>query len=84
MLFACAGYKVSLYDEVQEQVERARAEIHSKLKTVRDQALTRGTLTVDEQIARVSGEPDLQSCVRDAFFIQVSQRENPFGLSSGL
>ncbi|XP_041352267.1 lambda-crystallin homolog isoform X2 [Gigantopelta aegis] len=76
MLFACAGYQVSLYDELDEQVDRARDEIHAKLAALRDQGLARGSLTLEQQAARVAGQHDLQECVRDAIFIQECVPEN--------
>ena len=72
MLFAAAGYKVVMFDIEPKQVEGALAEILVQLNNLKEKELLRGTLSVQEQHARISGTNDLQECVKDTVYIQVS------------
>lgn len=56
MLFASAGYKVIVYDILQEQVEKAKEDIALQINTLESKKLLRGKLNGQEQISLISGE----------------------------
>ena len=76
MLFAAAGYKVVMFDIQPTQVQSALSEILVQLKNLQEKGLLRGSLTVEEQHARISGTNDLRQCVQDAVYIQVTFKHN--------
>ena len=71
MLFVAAGYKVDLYDIVDTQVQHALSEIKDQLVELENMGLMRGTLTKEEQHARITGKTSLEDCVAGAKFILV-------------
>ncbi len=75
MLFACAGYRVSLYDADPSQISGALSEIESQLRRLRSQGYTRGTLSLQEQLDRISPAASLKECLDGAFFVQVEFKE---------
>ena len=72
MLFAGSEYKVCIYDNVSKQVEDGLVDIRSKLTELQTTGHLRSALSVDEQMSLIEGTSDLKSCVKDAFYIQVS------------
>jgi len=71
MLFAESGFKVCIYDNISKQLEDGLADIHSQMNKLKSTGQLRGTLSVAEQMALIEGTVDLESCIRDAFYIQV-------------
>lgn len=76
MLFASVGYKVSIFDIEQKQVEGALTEIKKELKRLEDSKVLRGKLSADEQIACVTGCTSLAEVIKDAVLIQECVPEN--------
>jgi 3-hydroxyacyl-CoA dehydrogenase len=72
MLFAGSGYKVCIYDNASKQVEDGLVDIRSKLTELQTTGHLRSNLSVDEQMSLIEGTSDLKNCVKDAFYIQVS------------
>ncbi|XP_071113482.1 lambda-crystallin-like [Haliotis cracherodii] len=70
MLFACAGYEVSLYDVDPEQVARALEDIRVQLDKLQKEGLPRGTLSAQQQRDRISPVDSVKDCVQGAFYIQ--------------
>ncbi|XP_028130981.1 lambda-crystallin homolog [Diabrotica virgifera virgifera] len=70
MIFAAAGYKVSLYDIDSQQIEVALADINQQLQTLEKEKVLRGTLTGKQQFALISGTTSLAETVKDATIVQ--------------
>ncbi|CAG9858887.1 unnamed protein product [Phyllotreta striolata] len=70
MIFAAAGWRVSLYDIEPKQIETALADINQQLKTLEKEKLLRGTLSADQQFALISGTTKLVECVKNATMLQ--------------
>jgi len=70
MLFAAAGYNVTIYDILPDQVEAAKTNIRTSLQDLSRQGLLRGTLSSDEQHDLIKGTNDLADCVKDAVYVQ--------------
>ncbi|XP_067675507.1 lambda-crystallin-like [Haliotis asinina] len=70
MLFACAGYKVSLYDVDPEQVSRALDDIRAQLQKLQEEGLPRGSLSPQQQLERISPADSVKDCLQGAFYIQ--------------
>ena len=71
MLFAAAGYDVKLYDISPTQIEEALRQISLQLHDLQAKGLLRGSLTVEEQYARITTTNDLKQCVDGAVYVQV-------------
>ena len=71
MLFAAAGYDVVLFDILPKQLEDARSEILLQLNDLKSKGLLRGSLSVEEQHARITGTTELKQCISDAVYVQV-------------
>ena len=76
MLFAAAGYRVSLYDSMPEAVANAQKLIFDQLRTLSEQGLLRGKLSVDQQYSLVSEAHSLEDCVLNAVYVQECVPEN--------
>ena len=55
MLFAGAGYHVSMYDVSLDLVDKAIKDIDEQLKALEKSGMLRGTTTAAQQLALVSG-----------------------------
>ncbi|KAI5738380.1 hypothetical protein M8J77_006240 [Diaphorina citri] len=75
MIFASAGYKVSLYDVLSEQIENAKNTIQHTLQDYHQKGCLKGPLSPEEQFGLISGTPVLRECLEDAIFIQESVPE---------
>lgn len=71
MLFAGAGYEVSLYDVDENQVTKALDLIKQKLLEYEEKGFLRGKGTAPEQASKVSGTQTLQECLSGAYYVQV-------------
>lgn len=76
MLFASVGYRVQIYDISAQQIASALKHIESDLKRLEHDNLLRGTLTAEQQIARISGTTDIVELAKDCFYIQECVPEN--------
>jgi L-gulonate 3-dehydrogenase len=56
MLFAGAGYQVSLYDVSLDLVEKAIKDIDEQLQALEKSGMLRGTTTAAQQLVLVSGK----------------------------
>jgi len=70
MIFASVGYKVSIYDIVESQVENALKQAKTQLKKLEERGLLRGKLSADEQFNCISGSTDIKQAISGAFFLQ--------------
>ncbi|KAM4700280.1 lambda-crystallin homolog [Discoglossus pictus] len=70
MVFASGGFRVKLYDIVKEQVTTALEDIRNQMEELKKSDMLRGSLTVVEQMALISGCSDLKTALEGAIFIQ--------------
>lgn len=73
MLFASAGYNVVIYDKDDSASLDVLATIEEELHKLESSQLLRGDLSAEEQVKLISRAEDLETCVKDAFFVQVSR-----------
>ncbi|XP_043547844.1 lambda-crystallin homolog isoform X1 [Chiloscyllium plagiosum] len=76
MLFASAGYKVVLYDTVQQQVSSAIESIRQQLTELERTGRLRGTFKPEEQMMLITACNDLAQAVEGASHIQECVPEN--------
>ncbi|GCC28759.1 hypothetical protein chiPu_0007193 [Chiloscyllium punctatum] len=76
MLFASAGYKVVLYDTVQQQVSSAIESIRQQLTELERTGGLRGTFKPEEQMMLITACNDLAQAVEGASHIQECVPEN--------
>ncbi|XP_048454029.1 lambda-crystallin homolog isoform X3 [Rhincodon typus] len=72
MLFASAGYRVVLYDTVQQQVTSAIENIRQQLTELERTGRLRGTFKPEEQMMLITASNDLAQAVEGAIHIQVN------------
>jgi len=70
MLFVGAGYSVSLYDIVADNVDVALADIQQQLVTLETKGLLRGSLSADDQYKLISKSNSLADCLAGAIYCQ--------------
>jgi len=71
MLFASAGYEVKLFDVNMQIVAEVLDDILIQLKSISNAGMSRGHLSVTEQLQQITGAHSLADCVSDAIYIQV-------------
>uniref|UniRef100_A0A8C6ZAJ6 Crystallin lambda 1 n=1 Tax=Nothoprocta perdicaria TaxID=30464 RepID=A0A8C6ZAJ6_NOTPE len=76
MVFAAAGFKVKLYDIVQQQIKSALENIRKQMKELEESGFLKGALSAEQQLALISGCTDLREAVEGATFIQECTPEN--------
>lgn len=76
MIFASVGYKVSIYDIVESQVENALKQTKVQLNSLEQRGLLRGALTAEQQFGCITGCTDIKQAVTGAFFLQECVPEN--------
>ncbi|XP_048454028.1 lambda-crystallin homolog isoform X2 [Rhincodon typus] len=76
MLFASAGYRVVLYDTVQQQVTSAIENIRQQLTELERTGRLRGTFKPEEQMMLITASNDLAQAVEGAIHIQECIPEN--------
>jgi L-gulonate 3-dehydrogenase len=76
MLFAGAGYSVSMYDTNPDQLKVAVDDIKQQLHHLKEQGLLRGQLTIDEQMKLLTTTSDLKTAMHNAIYVQESVWEN--------
>ncbi|XP_078513200.1 lambda-crystallin homolog [Lissotriton helveticus] len=70
MVFASAGYKVKIYDIVQQQVTSALEDISKQMEELNKSGMLRGSLSPEKQLSLITGCSDLKSALDGAVFIQ--------------
>ncbi|GBM86199.1 Lambda-crystallin [Araneus ventricosus] len=75
MLFASGGYDVVIYDKDETASLDALTTIEEELHKLESLTLLRGDLSAEEQVKLISRAEDLETCVKDAFFVQESVPE---------
>uniref|UniRef100_A0A452J5H0 3-hydroxyacyl-CoA dehydrogenase NAD binding domain-containing protein n=1 Tax=Gopherus agassizii TaxID=38772 RepID=A0A452J5H0_9SAUR len=70
MVFAGGGFKVKLYDVVQQQITSALEYIRKEMKELEKSGMLKGTLNAEKQLSFISGCIDLKTAVDGAMFIQ--------------
>uniref|UniRef100_A0A8C0JDF7 Crystallin lambda 1 n=1 Tax=Chelonoidis abingdonii TaxID=106734 RepID=A0A8C0JDF7_CHEAB len=70
MVFAGGGFKVKLYDVVQQQITSALEYIRKEMKELEKSGMLKGTLNAEKQLSLISGCMDLKTAVDGAMFIQ--------------
>ena len=76
MIFASAGYKVTLYDILESQVSAALTNIASELVQFEKYGVIRGQLSATDQTALISGSSNLSDCIKDCVYVQECVPEN--------
>lgn len=76
MIFASAGYKVTLYDILDSQVSAALTNIASELVQFEKDGVIRGTISAADQTKLISGSSNLSDCIKDCVYVQECVPEN--------
>ena len=72
MLFAAAGYHVSLFDSDQSQLTTASTEILTQLQYLKSENLLSGNLSASEIFSQISSASTLKECLQNSFYVQVN------------
>ncbi|BFZ10216.1 hypothetical protein BsWGS_13255 [Bradybaena similaris] len=70
MIFAGAGYKVTIFDILPEQVSKALETVKLRLTKYEAQGCLRGSLSAQKQISLVSGSSSLEECLHGSSYVQ--------------
>ncbi|XP_072013795.1 lambda-crystallin-like isoform X1 [Amphiura filiformis] len=70
MIFASAGYQVTLYDILPSQVSTALENIKGRLDDLKKAGQLRGSLSPEEQFNLITGTNDLKEAIQGAGFVQ--------------
>lgn len=70
MIFASAGYKVTIYDIDESQVKNALDDINRQLFKLESEKVLRGTLSASQQVQLIDGCNDLKVIVEKSAFLQ--------------
>jgi len=76
MIFASAGYKVTLFDIDENQVAKALENIATELIQFEKDGVIRGTLSAEAQTNLISGSTNLADCIKDCVYVQECVPEN--------
>ncbi|XP_019380413.1 PREDICTED: lambda-crystallin homolog isoform X1 [Gavialis gangeticus] len=76
MVFASGGFKVILYDIVQQQITSALENISKQMRELEKSGMLKGTLSAEKQFSLISGCSDLKEALEGATFIQECTPEN--------
>nr|XP_015924932.1 lambda-crystallin homolog isoform X2 [Parasteatoda tepidariorum] len=76
MLFASAGYNVTIYDRDSNVSLAALKTIEKELRELEANQLLRGNLSAEEQLKCITRTESLEDCVKNSFFVQESVPEN--------
>jgi len=76
MIFASAGYNVTIYDNDSNQLKTGKEVIMIQLRDLEKKQLLRGKLDVEEQYNLISWTENLNECVLNAKYIQECTPEN--------
>uniref|UniRef100_A0A7M4F3F2 L-gulonate 3-dehydrogenase n=1 Tax=Crocodylus porosus TaxID=8502 RepID=A0A7M4F3F2_CROPO len=72
MVFASGGFKVILYDIVQQQITSALENISKQMRELEKSGMLKGTLSAEKQFSLIHGCSDLKEALEGATFIQVN------------
>lgn len=76
MIFASAGYNVTVFDVDPDQLKRAQSSLKSTLEQYERDGYLRGKLTAVQQMALISTSSSISDCLKDAFYVQECVPEN--------
>jgi len=76
MIFASAGYNVSIFDNDPNQLKTGKEVIMTQLRDLEKKQLLRGKLDVEAQYNLISWTENLKECVHNAKYIQECTPEN--------
>jgi len=72
MIFAGAGYNVTIFDVDPNQLTRAQTNIKTTLEQYEKQGYIRGQLKAEQQVELVSTSSSLAECINGAVYVQVN------------
>lgn len=76
MIFASAGYNVTVFDVDPDQLKRTQSSLKSTLEQYERDGYLRGKLTAVQQMALISTSSSISDCLKDAFYVQECVPEN--------
>ncbi|XP_060080220.1 lambda-crystallin homolog [Ylistrum balloti] len=76
MIFAGAGYNVTVFDVDPDQLTRAQTSLKNTMEQYERDGYLRGKLTAAQQMSLVSTSSSLSECLKDSFYVQECVPEN--------